>query len=426
MEGCVKSSRAGGLLFVLVGAAAGVAGAQGIAPPNAPAPSTQEAKAPAPATSPQNQGTPAPEQAGKFLRYVKAGAKGAKARNLYDDQGLVVLEIPAGAPLAVYGEKGAYLEVEAPGGFEVWVFGEYLEPGSDPALYRVKGENVNMRPRPSSGVESLPLAQKLGSGDRVRLIRRNDPAKPLAEDWVAVRTPPGTRAWVRADETVALEEGANGAALWAAAVLEAAKEPAPGAGRAGGAPADSEQALEALKKADEVLARERKKDEQGGIPNYAAAAEAYAEVLKISGEGAAAERASEGRKLAETRGEAYQLRRELEERRAAVAEATKEREEGMRKAAERDAFEGRFDARGWLERRQLAGETSPTWLLRWAGDRSAELVCHSGRYDLSIFAGYEIGINGREVRGAIEPSPGIVSRPRQLDVSRIEVIAGRR
>ena len=408
-------SRAGGLLIVI----AGIAGAQGIAPPNDPSPKAQDGKAPA-------QESPAPEQARKFLRYVKAGASGAKARNLYDDQGLVVLEVPAGTPLAVYGEKGAYLEVEAPGGFEVWVYGEYLEPASESGVHRVKGENVNMRPRPSSGVESLPLAQKLGSGDSVRSIRRNDPAKPLAEDWVAVRTPPGTRAWVRADETVALEPGANGAALWAAAVLEATQEPPGGAGPAGGAPADSEQTLEALKKADEILARERKKDEQGGIPNYAAAAEAYDEVLKLSPKSPAAERASEARKLAEARGEAYALRRELEERRVAVEGATKQREEQMRKAAERDAFEGRFDARGWLERRQLAGETSPTWLLRWGGDRSAELVCFSGRYELSIFAGYEIGINGREVRGAIESAPGIVSRPRQIDVSRVEVIAGRR
>lgn len=99
-------------------------------PPSAPAQS--EVKPAAASTNTPNNSTQArPADATKFLRYVRVGANGAKLRNIYDAQGLVVLEGKADEVLAVYSERGEWLEVEAPSGFSVWVFGEYLAPSAD-------------------------------------------------------------------------------------------------------------------------------------------------------------------------------------------------------------------------------------------------------------------------------------------------------
>jgi hypothetical protein len=67
----------------------------------------------------------------------------------------------------------------------------------------------------------------------------------------------------------------------------------------------------------------------------------------------------------------------------------------------------------------------PIYIARWAGDPNAELVCTSGRYDLAQYLDFEIGINGREVRGPVSATNPNLARPRQLDVTRIEVLAGR-
>ena len=63
-------------------------------------------------------------------------------------------------------------------------------------------------------------------------------------------------------------------------------------------------------------------------------------------------------------------------------------------------------------------------MLSWSGKDVAEVVCHSGRYDLSVFKNFEIGINGRTLRGAVEASAGRARAP-QIDVARIEVLGGR-
>ena len=64
-----------------------------------------------------------------------------------------------------------------------------------------------------------------------------------------------------------------------------------------------------------------------------------------------------------------------------------------------------------------------TWILRWAGTPVTEVVCTSGRYDLALFEGYELGVQGRSVReaGATTEGVGALSA---LDLERIEVISG--
>jgi hypothetical protein len=377
-----------------------------------------------------------------LLSYVRAGESGAKAYNLPDAQAVEVLEVSTQTVLAVHAKRSGWLDVEAPGGFRVWVWGEYLEPASEAGKVRVTGNDVRMRPLPSSGIESYALAQKLGRGQVLHLIGRNDESLPMASDWVQVWSPPGARAWVRESETTALQGGESGAKLWGEAVAArlAARKPAPvtpPAPAGGDTPrAEAAQAVEAaapsgkdavsaLRQAETLFAAEMAKDDAGSIPDYGAVRAAYEQVLALETEGPSAARARARLDEVGLRAEAYRLRHELElerARREAEARAARER---MEQAGDRDPFYGRFDSRGWLERRIEPGTTEPVWVLRWSGEDSAELVCFSGRYDLSVFEGYELGINGQMLSGPIEASAGRAMRAARFDVRRIEVISGR-
>jgi hypothetical protein len=392
---------------------------------------TQEAQGTA-----QDKKAPA-QQKKDLVRYVRAGEQGAKAYNLADPQAVVVLEIPAKGVLAVHGERNDWLDVEAPGGFKVWVFGELLAPGDEPGTVRVQGNDVRMRPRPSSDVDSYALAQKLGRGQKLTVIQRNDETLPLASDWVQVWSPPGARAWVRASDTVALEAGASGTALWAAAVTESLAERKPAADVTeaaatkdeGAAPAAagaaSGDAQAALASADKLFLSEKAKEDGGVAPDYGAVRDAYQAVLDMEPKAAIAERAAARLSEVELRAEAFRLRHEMEierERRRADAEAARVR---MQEAGDRDPFYGRFDARGWLEKRVEPGAIEPQWVLHWSGEDAAEVMCISGRYDLAVFEGFEVGVNGRLLRGPIEASAGRPMKPAQFDLQRLEVLSGR-
>jgi hypothetical protein len=99
--------------------------------------------------------------------------------------------------------------------------------------------------------------------------------------------------------------------------------------------------------------------------------------------------------------------------------------ERIDEAGKRDPYFGRFDARGWLVPLYAKGQETPTYMLRWGGADVAEVVCFSGRYDMSVFAGYELGVNGAQLRSAMEASAGTPGRVPQLDVRRLEVLASR-
>jgi len=359
------------------------------------------------------------------LRYVAAGPEGALARNLNDRDGVSVGRVPAGGILAVHGENRGWLEVERPGGFEVWVFGQFVRATDETGVYEVTRNGVLQRPLPSSTPDSWPLSQKLFAGDRVRFIRRQDPARPLGQDWVQVWSPPGVRAWVSQSETTALPSGAQGSVLWAEAVLSA--ENRSGSGSTGGGVQAGEgseqlaQAQRALNRANDVLAAERDRED----PDFAAARAAFQEVLELSDTGATAELAKARLQEVDSLEEAMRLRAELEAERAEIARRSSEREEAIREAGkDRDPLDGRFLSRGWLE--PAPGELAEegVWIVRWGGLPVAEVVCPSGRYELEIFSGYDLGIDGAAIRpgGA---RVGAAPLPR-IEITRIEVISGRR
>jgi hypothetical protein len=364
------------------------------------------------------------QDAPQGLRYLQVGDGGAQARNLYDKSGLVVGELAKGTILAVHAERNDWLQVEVPGGFAVWVFGQYLKPTSQPDVLEVTGNEVRQRPLPSSGDNAYPLAPNLPRGERVTLVRRNDASLPLERDWVQIHSPPGVRAWVPKADTQPLAAGSDGAALWAEAAMEKKKEraaakapaavpasaPAQDAAGAGG---QEGQAGALLREADLLLARERELES----PDFAAVRAAYGRALAADSTGPTAEIARSRLKEVDAYAEAFAIRSELEAERARRQGESERRQQALENAAANtDPFAGRYDARGWLERRK-SGKTE-RFVLVWSGKEVAELVCTSKRYELGLFENYQIGVNGFGSNAG-------VSGGGPVDVARIEVLAGR-
>ncbi|MCY3004269.1 MAG: SH3 domain-containing protein [Planctomycetota bacterium] len=367
----------------------------------------------------------------KFLRFVRAGANGAKLRNIYDEQGVALSELSAGALLAVHGERAGWLDVEIPGGFPVWVFGEYLTPTSESGMLQVSGNDVRMRPKPSSGADSLPLRQLLARGTKVKMLGRNDMSKPLGEDWVRVTAPAGTRGWVATGQTEALAAGTDGATQWAAAVTaaRAAAASAPaiatdGANSGGGSIAANEtgNVTSALAAADKALAAERAKQERGEAANYDAVKKSYEDVLALNPAPSTAELVKERIELCAAYADGLRLSAELQNQKASIDAALRRRQEDMEKAAKSQPFDGRFDGRGFVETARLPGSDKPIYLVRFSGVAVAELQCSSGRFNLADFVGCEIGFNGREVRGGIASTNSALARPHAIDLARLEIL----
>ena len=365
------------------------------------------------------------------MRFVRAGSKGAKVRNTFDAQGLVVGEVASEGILAVYGERSGWLEVEPPGGLSVWVYGEYVQPTADAGVVQIKGSDVRMRPAPSSGTESMPLRQLLANGEKLRLIGRKDVSKPLSEDWVNVWSPIGARGWVAATETVALPAGSDGAAQWSTAVSAARKSAAKPdvaakpAGEAAVATADKGSAADALRAADQKMSEERAKHARGEDADFAGVKAAYEAVLALHPPQATADAAKERLADAQTLADAQKLLRELESQKAAAEAANRKRAEDVARAEQRHNFANRFTARGWLERRTYAHETEPVYAVVFGGASVAEVRCTSGRYDLDDYVDCEIGFVGAMAQGPIRSAQPGMSRPEAFDVTRIEIISVR-
>ena len=160
-------------------------------------------------------------------RFVQAKSGGARVRNFQDRHALIVREMNVRELMRVYGESVGFLEVEAIGGLPVWVYGEFLQPTGRGGLMRVTGTGVNMRPRPGSGVDNMPLRTKLQRGDEVVFIERQTPSKPLAEDWVKVWSPQRARGWVMASETESAPDSAAALAKWSEPVHPELAAPEP-------------------------------------------------------------------------------------------------------------------------------------------------------------------------------------------------------
>lgn len=402
----------------------------------------------APATSAQGAGV---------LRYVRAKDSGAKLFNLADKTSIVVGNVPAKGLLEVYGDNAGYLSVDTPGGMEVWVYGQYVHTTSVPGIVEVNGNGVFMRPLPKSDESSYPLQQQLHKGDRLRVIGRNDAAKPLAEDWVKVVSPAGTRAWVPTDDTVAVDPKEDVRTAWAAAVKsanaarpaydlttgQAAKTAAVGGAAAAAAePNGAEQRNVAWAGAENQKAEAGKgapadasfasaerlyeAARTSPTPNWPGVRAAYQGYLEKNPNGTFSDKARLQLQKIDLHEEIVRIQNE-----SARGDSTR----GERLAAAQarlaaanqidDPLWGRYQSRGWIVREQPVAADAPRFVVYWAGRAQAEIVCSSGRYDLSKFANYEVGVSGALLRQAVSGTDSTGARPARIDATKIEVLGAR-
>jgi hypothetical protein len=360
---------------------------------------------------------------------VRVAGATARILNMQDDKGSEVQKPAAGSLLAIYRDTGTWLEVEVPGGFPVWVFGRYLGATAEPDVYRVNGDGVNLRPSPSTGVTNFPLSQQLYSGDQVRVIERADPKLPLKEDWVRIWSPPGVRGWIDKSATKALAGGEDGAALWKAAVaaLPAAPERAANAKTK---PATTEAAVPNVggdqkarfETAFQAAAERTEAERAKATPDWGAVRSLYADAQRAASDGAELAQVRAGLKAVDALEEASQLRSRLEDERRRREEAARlEQERVWAESREKDPLGGVFLARGALERvvEGAGGAAQKRYYVKFGNGVVAEIVCVSGRYDLDVFVGYQIGVRGTELRPAEDD--GL----RHIEVTRLEVISRR-
>jgi hypothetical protein len=380
------------------------------------------------------------------LEHVRAmGA--AKLTNLPDPKGIVLATVEKDAVLRVAEVRGTWLAVEPAAGIPVWIYGKYLvAEGQGDA--KVQGANVRMRPLPNTSAESYPLQQLLKGGEVLRVLARGDASKPLSEDWVKVLAPAGTTAWIEASKVGALPAGGDGAALLAAerssalANLPQVALPAStkSVGAASGAASTSSATAGTTAAAAAKPSATTKSEDNGfaraealyeaarasATPDWAAVKAAYESSLAANPKAASAE-------TARVRIEEVELRMEVVQLEADKKLREQERETQLSEAKRRlaaaslsqDPLWGRFQARGWLEVDPPAEKNAPRYRLRFGGKAVAEVVCGTGRFDLSQYTGYEIGVMGTIVRGAIGEAGTTSARPMRVDAARLEVISGR-
>ena len=378
------------------------------------------------------------------VSYVRV-KNGTSLRNLPDPKGVSVLDAAPATLLAVYTERAGWLEAEPAAGMKVWVHGSFVKRTTTPGVVEITANNVRMRPLPSSDEKSFPLPTKLDKGERVRLITRADPSKPVGEDWIQVWSPPGARAYVAAADTAAVDSGEDVRKTWTAAATsarsatpvvelggEGTSSAAAGAKTAAGVGAKaataeaaaksepkSRAAQEKLEQADKLLATAKTAEN----PDFGPAKQAYQAVIAEAPQGDTA-------RLAQARLDEISIREEIQGLKAEKSKAQTDRTQKLADAEARlkevnqrqDPLWGRFQARGWLENSAASGQPAH-YVLRWSGKDVAEISCGSGRYDLARFVGFEVGIYGVVQKAAVPAADGEPGSPAQIDATRVEVIA---
>jgi hypothetical protein len=157
--------------------------------------------------------------------------------------------------------------------------------------------------------------------------------------------------------------------------------------------------------------------------DFDAAIRAYKIVLDIAPGGTqVAVNATRQLLTAETHATAASVRKGIEDVDARRIQQREDLQEEQDRVALRDtAHWGRFIGRGWVESKSVGEQV--TWYLNWGGEIRYEIECQSGRYDLALFEGYEVGVRGSTIREqsmATEEQNELVAL---LDVTRLEVIS---
>jgi len=349
-------------------------------------------------------------------KYCVAGSGGVTIRNVRDDSGIPVGKFGEGAVLLVHETMGGWTQVEPAGGLTCWVFGAYLKETETSGRYTVTGNGVNMRPMASTGAESFPMMQKLYSGDMVRMVSRKDPSVSFEKDWIQIRTPQGVHGWTKTSALKPASDPAQAEATWRGEWAEIHE--AMGASEKTATAAKDEKPTKADSATEGDLVRARKMMNESP-PRYAEAKAIYSAVLAKAPSGSpVAISAKNGLIQADAYASIEELQRKLEKERVDRAQRESDRQAELdRRVSEDTPLKGRYDARGWVESRPLP-DGGMGWYLRFGGKDSCRVECTSGRYDISMFEGYEVGVAGRMTNeaGAAQVS---------CDMRSIEVLSGR-
>ena len=357
-------------------------------------------------------------------------------RNFPDRNGSALATMPAGTLMRGYRTsegKPPFREVEVAGGFPVWVFGQYLQPTDVEGVLLVTGSRVNMRPSPELSPGSMALKSKLDAGQRVKLIQRANRAAAFGEDWIQVQAPPSARAWIVAD-AVSVTDSASGAAQWKQENPPLPTRRARSAGSASAAkgtqnasaavvPTISAALLNDLAEADRAF------DAASALRSPTAEAWrdvviAYETIVEAAPAGSVTrQNASSRLERSRVQMEIAALREDYNAKaRKHEAEVDQINEFLDKQAQRKTARWGRFQERGWVDRRTVAGVER--WFMTFGGVTVAEIRCETARYDLSLFEGFEIGVYGDEIAAGVRSSSNSPALARVVDVSKIEVISG--
>ncbi len=381
-------------------------------------------------------GTSLQESAPKVLSTRRINTDRASFRNLASEDTLVISTPKRGTLIHVFQERAGWQRAEIPGGFPVWVHGRFLRPTDQKDVWEVIGDGVNVRGLPNSSVNNYPIGQ-LYRGD---LVRAAGGVPPMEEDaagaeteseWLNVWSPEGFGAWIKADQTEALAETEDADKLWSAALAalgtanaqplgnKAATLEASSAKPEGGDKTATGEtvpdAAELLRKAQGLLAAAREATD----PDLAAVREVYAEISATNPSAIIQEMVQKDLVVLEALEKMARMHAELEELRLRKQRELQQRQreiwdESGRPGVRTDGH----DRLGVLERHVRNGRT--TFVLRRGGHDICELKCSSGRYDLNLFAGFEIGLRG-SIEEAASDSPD-TALP-LFDATRIQVVA---
>ncbi len=367
--------------------------------------------------------------------YVLAEAD-AKAYNYSSAQSTVLASLQADDLLLVHGEKVGFLQVSAPKGFPVWVYGQYLEETATEGILHVIGSGVRMRGQPKGGTGSYPLMEKLQRGDLVQWMERADDSLAFEEDWIRVRSVSRAKVWVPTSSVRIASDQASAKAAWAAALPafvyrpkvteptapEVAEKPAPAEHKQ--EPAIKEEAYRSLNWGKTLLAKAEAKGEAAQQADFDRAVGAFNVVIEMVPAGTrVAEEAQMQLQKAKMGLLAASVRADLAAAEIRQRKMVAEWAEAKRQAElEKTAHWGRFMGRGWVEKTGRGDEAR--YFLRWGGELVFEISCDSGRYDLDLFQGFELGVRGTTLRAASMATEEFPAQVALMDISRLEVISG--
>ncbi len=96
--------------------------------------------------------------------------------------------IPVGTKLDALETKGEWSKVVIKESYPLWVYEAYVDDEGN-GIGTIKGQNVNIRPSPSTDNITSPALGQLNTGDKIAIVERRSP-------WVKIIPPQALPAWV--------------------------------------------------------------------------------------------------------------------------------------------------------------------------------------------------------------------------------------